>query len=867
MKDRSPAPASLLLRPQRRRLGGLLLLLLLQAACDGVVPSDPAAHLARVRDALPDTALPASAPPRDATGRVRSEVRVTVRGSVRAGDNTNLSEAPAGVYVRSTPGGGAAGRTTGISVRPDAEDPTRLTFETKVDPGDVSVSVNVAGYAPVSTASYRLGPGSTKSDFELVLKPGFDLPIAVTDNDGRPLRNVVVESPTVWFGQTGHGGHNDVPPTDADGRTTLQHLGGQRITFAVNAPGFEPHRADLTPKPGDALEIELVPALPVRGVIVDPDAGNPVPYATVHRVWDSRTRSMNDPRNDANFDRTRLATADREGRFELDQLARGARHTLYVVAPDRGPVLIYGVTPSEDAEPLRVALPPAVRPVFRVTGDTDRLDRDHAGRPYLSFAQALDSAPNGGSSYSTHERVYADPHDPTRFPLRGVALPGPATVEAGPIRKKLDDLRSAAAADILLDLPAADAAEPVDPPPATRPVVLRFVPPAGWPPPEGVAQIAYHGYAERPVPLKNGEARVEVELRDAAYVRLRGLNAPGYWVPEPDDGFLGREIRVEPGDEPLIVEHRVHPAGVVRGVARQADGTPLSGGQVGLHVEAHPASGRVDYDSVNNVPVRPDGTFTLSPAPLGGTYRVELHPDGPEHRYTGGYTATFSVTARRPVRDLDVRLPNVETATVTVRDADGRPVPGAPVELRRDGPAGGHRWSDPPVTGGDGVVVLPGLFFNDPATTWTATVGPTGDHSVAHLTLDRPAVTVTLPRGAVVRGRLVDDATGAPLPNLTVRAVQPFDPGGTSPTWDPDTFAAVSDAEGRFVFRGLPPGVRLQLKQAHLNVEARTANVAPDGQIESYTDARTTAFSTPELGDPPLELPEPVRILVNPWDR
>jgi hypothetical protein len=151
-------------------------------------------------------------------------------------------------------------------------------------------------------------------------------------------------------------------------------------------------------------------------------------------------------------------------------------------------------------------------------------------------------------------------------------------------------------------------------------------------------------------------------------------------------------------------------------------------------------------------------------------------------------------------RGVDVRLKAGLTVAVTVRDADGKPVPGVSVYGRPKQPedtpwSGGRFGGDGGITtGADGVARLSGL---DADVVYTLQVAGKGE-DLGPATIDpwtpRDEI-VTLPRVWVVAG-VVRDQAGRPVANAHV--MRKVTDGGWNGTG--------SDEQGRFRMTGLPEG-------------------------------------------------------------
>ena len=254
----------------------------------------------------------------------------------------------------------------------------------------------------------------------------------------------------------------------------------------------------------------------------------------------------------------------------------------------------------------------------------------------------------------------------------------------------------------------------------------------------------------------------------------------------------GRTLRdVEPpidaGGVRDVGDIRLAPAGVIAGIVRRAEGTPLSRIAVQLAVDRVPGAGLVD------------GVLTL-----GHDYGLE------EERYTddlgrflfpdvapGDYTVTVrlhggssverrvELPAEAPYTDLVLTVHEGRPFTVRVEDTTGEPVDQAAVFVAT---ADGERLTG--TTNASGVAAFE--LLAEPVSVSVDTVFELSrkryiEPAEAEIPPGRAEIRVVLTPADVIRGRVVDERD-RPLARVTLRAVRDGDPVASGWTRQDGTF-------------------------------------------------------------------------------
>ena len=718
-----------------------------------------------------------------------------VRGVVRFADGSSPSgDVSVSVHVRSPSLG--YGSAASESTEPDGT----VTFEaTGLPPGTAVVSVFGEGFAPGVAEPVQLGVGEEVEGVVVTVDRGFATTLRLTGPGGEPLAGVTPKVVAV-LGNS----HKPVTagPTGADGRVVLPRTpAGTELRLFVEAAGFQPHSSTWTPTPDGEHAVALAKAVPTSGVVVDAD--NDVPLAGVEvrvvrgfglKRWggvpDARERERTPPD----------AMTDADGRFTLDTLVPGAEGSLWVSHPDHAALVSFGLVAggSDWRLPLRDAIAPEV-----VIENPEVLDADDRRiRWWQTPREAADAI-----GWVDGERVSLPEGNltgPLRLPLPGPVLDAPLNVKVGGETFRFADPRIGELR-IVLGRPA-----------PTREVVVQLVPPAGWPEPTGTARLNASAVGERYGALvskdvEGGKLRFEVATGpdEAGSFRIQQLQSPGYRLARPADSDT---VPVPPGAAPLVVTRELLPAGSARGRIVDERGDPVTNARGGVRIveqsAKHREPGHADQNDFWNLDVAPDGTFATGGLPLGATLRLTADADAGSEAY--GHGDTFTVTREDPVFTGTVVLPDGVDVRVRALDPDGRPVVGHPLHLS-------FRSADRSASGAEretdarGEVVFRGVntgldgthaITSDTAPGVVADSAETGGWLEAEVPVPAAGgdVEIRLQPGRVLRGRIVDDATGRPMPNAGFR-LQRIDAG-----WHDAVTNLVTAADGTFAVGGLPPG-------------------------------------------------------------
>lgn len=677
----------------------------------------------------------------------------------------------------------------------------------QIQHGKVVITVRATGYAPTSTKPVTVAPGENLDNIQLELTEGFSMQVTVRDEVGTPLPNVPIQiflSNPAGSSSPGH------QTTNAEGQLIVPHLAECTLSTICRKAGYQRQWDQTETKAGQAFPITLTPTLPSSGQVVDAATGQPVPQAELRLIYGPMSMTYEDPRRKYYGETPADATSDRNGDFVLDTLHRGASHSVWIEADGYRPEVIFDVRSGQ--KNLQVALEPEIIIKAKILGPLDALENPETGEPELPYSQSLSTSSEGGRTYSGAAPIKME-NGVAVATLDYKILPGPLeiSIPSGPLLiEAAEDT-----AEITIDLnDQSTDEEAVLKPRPTRRVILQFIPPDGWPIPEG--DLTLH-FAERrklagslPHKLSDGQVIVDVPLNSKGenYLSFISLNAPGYWMKRGSSSSL----EIKEGSDPQKIEFNIYPAGVITGRVIDEAGNPLPGALVELDILENPKeSPRPGLFTLKGARADDEGRFLISPVPLGGLYRPKcsssqkLILDQNEARSFG---EPVRVDSEHTHPEISLILPRGEDLEVIVVDHHGDPVPAARVSLNFEAEHG-YLQQEPAETDGQGRILFKRVNFELPVSYFLET-RPTGTLAGERTQVDSTSrsITVRLEPGLRLEGVIVDDEFQQPIAHrwITVTVIDHESEKYT-------TYERIrTDEAGRFLLRNLGPGTyRLEL--------------------------------------------------------
>lgn len=688
------------------------------------------------------------------------------------------------------------------------------SFSQSIDYGTTYITAIGEGYSPAFAGPFDAEPGGRIEGIELVLGEGFSGRILVVDEAGEPVRDAALTG-GYTYPSSGSLFHTIQLATDANGVATIEHAAAEKITLQIQADEFEPQQIqELVLDPNEIRTMTLKRAQPVTGIVLAEATGQPIEGAEIRIMASMQgSRSFVEDRTSSPAD----AVTDSEGRFELKCLRQERRYLLFVRAPEYAYRYVRDVdTASRD---LRVVLGPAKIIRGRVTGDLSLLPTDPgSGEPILYVENAYRYPESSG---------YVDGNGKTPVAIRD----GVGHFEISDFWGQTVTL-SAGMEEIRLDVerdPLDDVAIDLKTMPQRR-IVLRFQVPDGAPPIEGCvrtqfitdrARQQWRGMTANWADIANNEASCEIPAPSHFSYNLDLSHAKrpvGYW-------FNGNSaIRVEAGEEPLVIDVPVYPAGAIYGRVLRPDGSVAADASASLKVIRTPrmagdASPSFELSSMlNNRADR--GTFNATPLPLGGQYAIIAHEE-----YAFAMSDAFTLNERNPIVNVDLTLPRGVDVEGRLLDETGAPARNDVVMHVSIG-NGEHAWrfsgvQTPPDA--DGRFIFRNVNPGSAGECFVQVVGGAGYRPARReITNLRSPVVIRLEKGRRVTGVLIDDTTGRPIPGAEVYAQSADGPRGyyrqNAELLEAD---GRTDAEGRFTFSNMTDD--------YYTLDARNSNPADPG--------------------------------------
>jgi carboxypeptidase family protein len=664
------------------------------------------------------------------------------------------------------------------------------------------------------------------------------------------------------------------PPTGADGRFVIGGLVPGRFRLRVTGVGLLPAEVRYVPVPSDEVRIVVARQVAIEGTVTD--GGKPVASATVGLRGDAIGGTI-----EVHTTATggfRFASLP-EGRYQLFawQEALAAR-TVRVARLGAGPfgpvelrleaaaIVVGRVIDREEGTGLAAAI--ELRPsgddqapryarsgddgAFRIEGvPNGRWIADAFAPGYLSPGGIELEAGRGISEIALHRggTISGRVLDGEGHPIAGATVrslsagQNPTEVSADVDRDKLRRFSGRTAAPVPVTSPGALEVDPQFIARGELGVMAGPIPPIP-PPGAHVAQTAVAidpSLAGEPPALPGDPARASIWTTGADGVyQIRGFGKTRVTVLATALGFAearSKEVAIEPGQVITGVDLVLTPGTMIVGKVTDQHGTPVIGAQIsatpvgaGSHDApgAAGAAGGAAAGAAIDVFTDDAGEYKLGPV----TGTVELHASAYGHGEARRTLELSPVRGPTPAEQREDLLLAVADATVAgiLEDATGAAVAGAQLEVV--GGAGDGRRAIAAADGTFSIDLLPAghlhLHIEHPAY-------PPDDVEVVAAS-DNPArLRLRLPLGGGVEGALLDAASGAPIPSVTLAASGPANALAEAST----------DQAGRWKLGPLRPGRwKLAIKLPGYLAQTRELDV-PVAQTPGGTSVRDIRIDLP----------------------
>jgi len=734
--------------------------------------------------------------------------RVTLSGTVSTHDGKPIPQ-NVSIYIKAYRSGSSHG--VHFNIQKDG------TFEHFVRCNEnVFVTVEAPGYAPAYSETYHPEPNDVIDNIHIVLSAGFTSRIKVINEQGSAIPNARLDkhySLEFKDGWSGYG-HTGKVTSDENGMASFEHCLEKPVRMNVQADGYQKIDSALyTLAPNQTTVVTLKKGLIASGRVVAKESGMPIPGAQFKLVYKQRPGHSWHYGTDS---KDYASVSDASGQFTLNTLAEDCSYTYIVEAEGYNRFALPKVKPGDKG--LKVELLPELRIEGRLVGDLSKLSNSYFSESRTRLPSLSWRGDFAGDNRQQYEGVDSYGHvqveikdgvghfvlsnmlgDTIQF--RGKERDPVATVT----------LNGASIEDLLIDL---DRKTTNQSDITAHPAILTFESPAGYPPVNGKARLWYmtkevsesdhRKWSGLDLVIENGVGKVDFPA--PAYLRLAQSEAiKGFWV-EPDSWKTDKLVVAgpDPYERTIIAE----PAGSIYGQIMDEQGKLMKHANMGLLLVKRPEKYR-DYDNFHWVKSRLDrgfadratetGKFHTPTLPLGGSY-VIVARDG----NTWIISKPIKLTQDNPIQEVTLRLPETKQIRGRILLPDKRPA--VDIELTLEGSL---RYSDEAKQSNTGHAIRTdsrGAFLFEKINPqkplkYVLRIKPGPGLQPLNIEVKAGrARTYTLRQGFTLRGKIVDEKTGWPIPGAWIYAEALDDDNRLNRYRTSDK---ATDKDGGFVFTSL----------------------------------------------------------------
>jgi hypothetical protein len=652
--------------------------------------------------------------------------------------------------------------------------------------GIIWLSITSKDYAPAFAGPLKTEPGGEIKELNFVLDKGFQSVLKVVNKDYEPISGAKLEGDYILHPSYCGNGLNQT--TNENGLALIKQAALQPAKLTVTVEGYEVETfSDIQLSPEHPVVLELTRAKETTGCVFSKETGQPVPGASFKVLMINRGSGSHS--YDLDYGKT-LAVTNDQGRFALRTLRGDSRYLMSVEAAGLGYRILYNVMAGQ--EDMKVYLPSESRIKGRTTGPLEKL-RERDGKHVIGYSFGISY--DNHSNWTSSKEAIVEVHDGEGYFEITDISGNRVSIGSGSYRTSLD-IENELPEEVLIDLtdPATETGQEYK----NREIIVKFDYPKGAPAPQGKLILKYidpefatNTYKNREITIENGYGRIEIPTPGKVAYDNSGI--AGYWFDEKS------EIKIPYAEDPCTITITAVPAGSIYGEVFEHDGSKAKNVLVGIVVsKKSPLMGEspfLDVDGKNSAGDSDiDARYVISPLPLGGKYVIVAH--------TGDLymvSEQVELDETRPIRKLDMTLPEGRTLELRILDENGKPKPSVPVRFDFD-LQNGHGFSrQARYTDIEGKVVIDRFNPKVPGIYRVVVKDVPGYRSLTKdvENFDEP-LEIKLERGKVVKGNVIDDETGWPIPGAEVYAL-PTDFSIPEPTTylDADN---VTDEQGRFKF-------------------------------------------------------------------
>ena len=639
-------------------------------------------------------------PPHRFSSNSSEKDKITIKGRIRTMNGAPLPENVV-VHIVSKNQNYSAGYSVSVNGG---------IFEYPVQLGKIYVGVDAPGYAPLFVGpltNMNIGKPSVPAvaegdktqsaenllpELDLVLNSGFEANIRTIDSLGNGVPGVVIKGS---YQHPASMGNSFEAVTDDAGFAKISHAINISIKLSFTKDGFQyEEKENAVLSSGQPVVWTLKSAKISSGQVVSIKTGKPVPGVEILLLAREGVLPMTHMQKEY---APVLATTDSQGRFNLSNLNHSATHVLWISSSNEFAIVRNVKAGQKD---LKIELVPKISVHGIIQGDLSQLGESPWTVSYSPIHVLGKRRDQTHENVSKRIPVVEKKDNEAFFDIENLDVEF-VRINAGnkSIRVELKEEHQAVV--IKLESPPTSISQSNH----TREVVVKFDVPAGIPGPRGwlsytfVPKGAVHT-RQQSVEIRRREARFDVEAPGTlSYYPKETI---GYWFQEKWG------IDVPAGEEPLIINVLVTPAGAIHGSVVNADGSDASNVFVSIVPVEKPAivTGSLGVEGKNSASPNDGPTlFSIQPLPLNGKYMVVAH------RSQCFVTSDLiELTEQNPIHQLTLKMANGIPLECIVFDENKKPKPGIPVGLGF-GTSYGHGFSNDQLKTTDekGLCVFPGV--------------------------------------------------------------------------------------------------------------------------------------------------------------
>jgi beta-lactamase regulating signal transducer with metallopeptidase domain len=756
----------------------------------------PKERIAKMAKLEKSHGLPAYDP--NSNGDIPEDQKVTIAGIIKTWDGKPVTKYTQLLYQCQRPrsSGSISDRLISDCNNLDGVEIYYNKFRRKLEYGSIIIAASMDGYAPGFYGPFKLEPGQKKEDIEIILGQGYRADILVQDENSNPIPNVKLSGGYLYYSNGYSYTINLV--TNQQGLTAIEHAGDKHVSLNLTAEGFEDTKYENIALQKDSpLVLKMTKAQPAQGTVVSAADNQPVPNAQI--------RLLRYEPNGSNYGKDYgpiLGTTDNNGRFVLNTLRKDASYILVIKVDGFAYKFLYDAMAGQKDMVIPLQKDLVIR--GQVLGSLDKLEKRKGvlTMPYLCRFNYHQNDDCGSMEYApitiTPEGAF--------FEIRN---PWGNKVVIGSRDNVTVDLESTIPDPVVVDL--SDKLTPEGKSYHKRKVILTFETPKDMPSPTGTIRLNYldstisqRTYKGLLLQIKDGRAEGMIDAPGEINYTL--ANTIGYW-------FAEKTLPVDDGTEPMEVKIPTLPAGMIYGQVFEEDGRPAGNVMVSLGIVKKPAlpeNNNLGIDGKNSSnSAETETKYTLNPLPLGGTYCVIARRD-----FTYQVSKPMKLTSENSIQQVDIVFPKGVTLKGQIFTPDGKPSGQIPYTLTFTTKPNNSFGCGDKTTDDNGCFEMPGVN-PDADGEYLLRINPSKDYRPIQMKLkdfSKP-LRLTLEKGAVLTGRVLDQKTGWPIQGVAIRAswysvqtYRRFFHENTMTDWETVNAESKTDANGQFRFSNMKAG-------------------------------------------------------------